>query len=251
MAATGTPWFRVYAQLRGHPKVDDLARRLKISPAQAIGHLVMLWCWAVDYRPNGDLAGVTSRELEAASGWTGRLGAFTRAANAVRWIDGRSGSFRIHNWLRYAESYKRANYKRKPIAQSTDSPPTVHTQSTPSPPERRGEERIDERTGDHSESDGDSIGSTGNLEIWGYRKYGPLGGKAIAEASKRLPLYRHELEACANTKGKSWGYFWKVLDSYREAQSGTAPAGSPTKQNAKEAATDAALRAFMNKQPGD
>ncbi len=77
------------------------------------------------------------------------------------------------------------------------------------------------------ERSGGPISKLHELEAWGFSRYGALGGVHAAHGSKRLPIYPHELEHCSNTSGKSWGYFWKVLDSYRGAQASAAPEGSP------------------------
>lgn len=78
----------------------------------------------------------------------------------------------------------------------------------------------------------DQITVLHELEAWGYGSLGAIGGgKAAGELRKRLPIFGHELEAadaaCAKNGARSWAYWWKCLDSYREAQSSTAPKGGP------------------------
>jgi hypothetical protein len=46
-------WIRVDGNLPGHPKVTRLAELLCVPQATAVGYVVMLWCWAVQYAPEG------------------------------------------------------------------------------------------------------------------------------------------------------------------------------------------------------
>ena len=91
MAATGTPWFKLFSQLRSHPKLEDLAEELHIPKAHAIGHLVTLWCWVTDYRPDGKLDGCVATRIEGVAEWTGEPGAFVAALARCRWIRRRRG----------------------------------------------------------------------------------------------------------------------------------------------------------------
>ena len=48
-------WIKSQQVLREHPKLKRLARRLEVSVPAALGHLHMLWWWALDYAQDGDL----------------------------------------------------------------------------------------------------------------------------------------------------------------------------------------------------
>lgn len=136
----------------------------------------------------------------------------------------------VHDYLDYQpskremveKSEKRANAgrrggqaKRKQDASATSKPVPTRTDPT----------RIDEREGRNDLAVSGQVKRASEVEAWGFAKYGALTGPNLAHATKRLPIFAHELEHCSTTRGKSWGYFWKVLDSYREAQSSEAPAG--------------------------
>lgn len=54
---------RVYTDLRDHPKVRKLARALKISEAQAVGHLIFLWIAAAKRCPDGNITGWDQDEM--------------------------------------------------------------------------------------------------------------------------------------------------------------------------------------------
>jgi hypothetical protein len=69
---------RLSTGLPAHPKTKKLIRRCGEAGAW---HLVCLILWARANRPDGDLAGMSSAEIEAAAGWAGSTGAFSRALN--------------------------------------------------------------------------------------------------------------------------------------------------------------------------
>ena len=46
-------WIRVDGNLGGHPKILQLAELLSVPIPMAVGYVVMLWGWAVQYAPEG------------------------------------------------------------------------------------------------------------------------------------------------------------------------------------------------------
>jgi hypothetical protein len=108
MAATNTPWCKLHSNLRGHPKLEDLADELDIPPVYAVEHLVYLWTWLTDYRPDGDMTGLTTRRIERSAGWTGTHGELLSALVVAGFVDRDGDQLRCHNWMVYAQSYKRA-----------------------------------------------------------------------------------------------------------------------------------------------
>jgi hypothetical protein len=67
-------WIRVDTALTRHPKVVRFASAINASRHEAIGLLVDLWTWSIDYAEDGDLTRYTSAELLTA------LGAFQASA---------------------------------------------------------------------------------------------------------------------------------------------------------------------------
>lgn len=80
-------WIQSHQELRGHPKVSRLARSLGVPKPQAIGHLHLLWWWALDYAPEGNLASFSDDEIADASEWKGDAAAFRKALIETKWID--------------------------------------------------------------------------------------------------------------------------------------------------------------------
>lgn len=85
--------------LGGHPKLRRLAHALRISRAQAFGHLLYLWWWAVDGAPDGDLSSLTPEEVAEMAEWPGEPESFVEALRACGWLD---PDGRIHQWQELA-----------------------------------------------------------------------------------------------------------------------------------------------------
>ncbi len=62
-------WFKVATTFVDHPKVGALADELRIPETRAIGHILCLWTWVARYREDGDLTGVSGRDLARAARW--------------------------------------------------------------------------------------------------------------------------------------------------------------------------------------
>lgn len=65
------PWLKSHSELRNHPKVAKAARLLGVSMPQVIGHLHMLWWWAMDYAPSGNLSDFVAEDIAIGAGWEG------------------------------------------------------------------------------------------------------------------------------------------------------------------------------------
>lgn len=110
-------WIESHQTLRDHPKLSDLAHRLGISKAQAIGHLQMLWWWCINYAQDGDISRFTPIQIAAACDWGGDPETLIQHLTASGFID--SEPLRVHDWLDFCGDlikkrleYKKAKYRR-------------------------------------------------------------------------------------------------------------------------------------------
>jgi len=99
-----------------HPKTLKLARRLGL---EGVRSLQVLWIWAAKNRPDGDLAGMDTEDVEIAARWEGEPGAFVSALRDLRWVDedpDGPGGLRLHDWAEnnpwVAESRDRSDAAR-------------------------------------------------------------------------------------------------------------------------------------------
>jgi hypothetical protein len=96
-------WLELHQTLVGHPKTKRLARRLGVSLPTAIGHLVMLWAWALEYAQDGDLSRFDEDEIAEAAGWeAGNNLGFSEHLEHSGFLDYDEDGVRIHDWQDYA-----------------------------------------------------------------------------------------------------------------------------------------------------
>ena len=93
-------WIKSEQALGQHPKLKLLANELKISIPQAVGHLHLLWWWAVDYAENGDITRY-KEFVPFSAQWEGEPIDFTNALIKHGWIDDIEGKLYIHDWVEY------------------------------------------------------------------------------------------------------------------------------------------------------
>jgi hypothetical protein len=84
--------------LARHPKTLRLARRLAISVPAAVGHLHLLWGWALEYAQDGNVGHFDAAELALACLWEGDASALLPALQHAGFVDADGG---IHDWNEY------------------------------------------------------------------------------------------------------------------------------------------------------
>lgn len=62
-------WIESHQDIARHPKTIRLAKKLNISIPATIGHLHMLWWWALDFAPDGDLSKFENYEIAYVMMW--------------------------------------------------------------------------------------------------------------------------------------------------------------------------------------
>lgn len=116
-------WLEAHQELPRHPKTKRFARMLKISIPQAVGHLFLLWWWALDYAENGDLSKYDAYDLADAVQWDGDPEEFLSAmiecgpGGTCGFVEkNESGKIFIHDWDKYSGRLvekREKNRKRK------------------------------------------------------------------------------------------------------------------------------------------
>jgi len=89
---------RISVTFTAHPKTKKLIRR----HGHAAGWgLICLFLWTAANRPDGDLEGMSSEDIELAVDWTGEEGALVKALKDVGFLDGDEGAYSIHDWAEH------------------------------------------------------------------------------------------------------------------------------------------------------
>jgi hypothetical protein len=95
-------WIKLHQSVGTHRKTYLLAEALGLETAQAVGHLALLWCWALDNAPDGFLNGTPAGCVARAAQWAGDAGAFVDALVDVGYLDAGADGLCLHDWDEYA-----------------------------------------------------------------------------------------------------------------------------------------------------
>jgi len=96
----GTPW---------HPKTLQFAELLKVRRAHAVGYLELLFHFAAQYAPHGDVGRFTDKRISGGLDWAGKPERIINALIESGWLDRDPVSrLVVHDWEDHAlESVKR------------------------------------------------------------------------------------------------------------------------------------------------
>jgi hypothetical protein len=81
------PWIESHTGLARHPKTLRLARILGIPVPAALGHLHLLWWWAIEYAPDGGVGRFDAADLALACMWDGDEAALLPALQRAGFVD--------------------------------------------------------------------------------------------------------------------------------------------------------------------
>lgn len=155
-------WIPSHAHLADHPKLKRAARLAGVGIPQMIGHLHLLWWWALKFAPDGDLTDFEIEDLADGAGWDGDPGVMVRAlvecgpGDSAGFVEIEDGRTVLHDWDEYGGSYTRRVESARKAAETRWA---KHREGSPMRPhevsdaagnaeENRGEEKTGEREGD-------------------------------------------------------------------------------------------------------
>lgn len=91
-------WIELHQTLPKNKKILRLKRILKIKTPQAIGHVCLLWLWALDNAPDGDLSGFSADDIAEICEFTKNSQLFLESLIEAGFVD---DNLRIHDWDEY------------------------------------------------------------------------------------------------------------------------------------------------------
>lgn len=123
-------WIESHQELSRHPKTKRLARRLDDTVRGTVGLLHMLWWWAMDYAPDGNLTRYESEDIADAVMWDGDPDTLINALVEVGFIDDGDDGLYIHDWNEYAgrlidkreqnaERKRKSRERQKPVTRTS------------------------------------------------------------------------------------------------------------------------------------
>lgn len=92
-------WLKLYQTLPKNKKTIRLKRLLKIKTPQAIGHLCLLWLWALDNAEDGDLSCFSDEEIAEVCEFSKNSENFVKSLIESEFL---TSDKKIHNWDEYA-----------------------------------------------------------------------------------------------------------------------------------------------------
>ena len=119
-------WIESHQELARHPKTKRFSRLAEISLPTAIGHLHLLWWWAIDYAQDGDLSKYDIRDITDAMEWPGDATVLIDAMVKSGFLDRENDTeLTIHDWHDYAgrlmeQRKAQVEYKRRQYALYND-----------------------------------------------------------------------------------------------------------------------------------
>lgn len=104
-------WIESHQGLRTNPKAKRAARALDVTLPTLIGHLHMLWWWALDHAVDGDLSVYDPEDIAEAAGWQGDPDHLVKALTDCGPGD-RNGfltdDLELHDWWEYTAAFQAA-----------------------------------------------------------------------------------------------------------------------------------------------
>ena len=133
-------WIPSHQELRNHPKLKRAARIANVPAPTMIGHLHLLWWWALDHAPDGDLSRYDEWDIADAAMWEGDAEVFLMALKdcGPKGSAGFVADERLHDWDEYGGKYsQRVEAARKAAAARWHPEPDAdalrpHSVGTPS-----------------------------------------------------------------------------------------------------------------------
>lgn len=133
-------WLKIYQSIRTHRKILDAADSLEIEPAYMIGLLTSFWLWALDNAPDGNISGISARNIARAAQWPGDAEKLLQAFISAGLLDQREDAddaIVIHDWEEYAggliqerEKEKERSRRRRAALKATAGRPPDDQQTT-------------------------------------------------------------------------------------------------------------------------
>lgn len=190
-----------HQELRDHPKTRKASRHAGVSLPAMIGHLHLLWWWALDHAPDGDLSKFDADDLADAALWEGDPETFVRAlrdcgpGGSDGFLD---GDGKLHDWDSYGGKYgQRVAAARKAAAVRWNSEPDATAMRTHND---RNADALQGQCGDDAEErreeekdlpspDGDVDEAAEQFEEHFWPTYPPRNGRKV-EKGKALTQWR-------------------------------------------------------------
>lgn len=94
-------YIELHDDLLTHPKIDRLAKRLKIKRCHAVGIMSSLWLWVARHAEDGNLSKYEKNEIAKGISWHGSSEVLFDALIELKFVDENEMGLSIHHWSKY------------------------------------------------------------------------------------------------------------------------------------------------------
>lgn len=144
-------WIRVAVAIGDDPDIHELAARLNVPVAQAVGLVVCTLARFPEHAPDGDLTQLRDSLLERWAGWDGERGQYATELRDIFLTDGIWASWEKHNGAAMRDSAaarkRAADYRRMNAERLAESTANGTPNGTPNGSLLRTNERTNLTTG--------------------------------------------------------------------------------------------------------
>jgi hypothetical protein len=186
-------WIESHQEIGRHPKTRYAARLAGINVAQTVGHLHLIWHWALDFADDGDISGYGKWQIEDAALWDGAEGVLFDALMQAGFLEIEDNGVitKIHDWHEYAGKLidrRRADAARK-RGDSAKNPPEPPKTSTSTPNDSTGTPTDVQRNSDGGRKDSNVTVPYRTLTVpnQDQRETTGVNGAAAADAAPKTP----------------------------------------------------------------
>lgn len=195
-----TLFIPVYTNVTRHRKLKKLARLLEVEVPTAVGMMVMLWTWAMEELPDGQIGKVDDDEIAEAMAWPGDPEVLMASLLSCKLVDAGGIGVVLHDWGDYGgkvevnRAAKEAlQLKRRELYNSEGLIPQVRARDgdtcqyclrTVNWRDRKGQAG---GTYDHVDPQGPT--KPENVAVCCYGCYAIKGGRTPEEAGMRRPPF--------------------------------------------------------------
>lgn len=94
-------WIELHQNMPGHRRTRRVKSILQIDTPTAVGHMCLLWLWALDNAENGSIGGMLNQEIADVCEYKGDADAFVEALVEAGYLTRTDNDLLIHDWSDY------------------------------------------------------------------------------------------------------------------------------------------------------
>lgn len=129
-------WIELHQNMPGHRRTRRVKSILEIDTPTAVGHMCLLWLWALDNAENGSIGGMLNQEIADVCEYKGDADTFVEALVEAGYLTRTENDLLIHDWADYCGRLMDRREKNRIRQQNyrdrhRDDPPKPAAQTQP------------------------------------------------------------------------------------------------------------------------